>query len=68
MGYELYVTRKNDYFDEDGEDISMEKWHEYVESDPELAIDLDVGDPRQDAEHCTGIRRQGPRRRTLGLG
>ena len=44
MGYELYVTRKKNYFDEEGEDISTAEWHDYVESDPELAIDLNVGD------------------------
>ncbi len=57
MGYELYITRKKDYFDEEGKDISMDEWHEYVESDPELAIDLDVGDH---FARWSGDNRHGP--------
>lgn len=39
MGYELHITRKNDWSDEDGPDISFDEWAAFVASDPELRLD-----------------------------
>lgn len=40
MGYELHITRKENWFDEDlSTDISMEEWKAYVESDREMQLD-----------------------------
>lgn len=40
MGYELHITRKENWFDEDlTADISLEKWIELVNNDPEMRLD-----------------------------
>lgn len=36
MGYDLHITRKKYYFDENGELILESEWKQYVASDPEL--------------------------------
>ncbi|MDX1928736.1 MAG: hypothetical protein SFV81_19560, partial [Pirellulaceae bacterium] len=38
MGYNLYITRRKNHFDEDGPSISEDEWREFVESDPELSF------------------------------
>jgi hypothetical protein len=38
MGYDLHITRREDWFDR-GDDISADEWLNYVESDTELSID-----------------------------
>src|SRR5262249_43432541 len=37
MGYELHITRKENWFD-DGPDISDDEWRRYVAQDPEMEI------------------------------
>lgn len=37
MGYDLHITRRDDWSDE-GSDITAEEWLQYVRSDPELKI------------------------------
>lgn len=39
MGYELCITRKENWFDEDGPLISLDEWLAYVEGDPEMRFD-----------------------------
>ena len=39
MGYDVHITRKEDWFDEDGPDISLSEWKEYVQSDQEMRLD-----------------------------
>ena len=39
MGYEVHITRKAAWFDEDGQAISLKEWLEYVSSDPEMRAD-----------------------------
>lgn len=39
MGYDLHITRKRDWFDDDGPAISLDEWLAYVESDAELRLD-----------------------------
>jgi hypothetical protein len=39
MGYEVHITKKDMHFDEDGEDITLESWKEYVEHDEEMRLD-----------------------------
>ncbi|MGJ8610652.1 MAG: hypothetical protein ACSHWY_06135 [Octadecabacter sp.] len=51
MGYNLYVTRKDEWFDEHGEEIELEEWTAAVASDPGLEMRaeafVDVGDGKQ---------------------
>lgn len=40
MGYELHITRKENWLDEDPElDISMKEWTDLVNNDPEMRLD-----------------------------
>lgn len=39
MGYEVHITRKTEWFDNDGPAISIEEWLGYVASDPEMRAD-----------------------------
>lgn len=39
MGYEIHITRKTEWFDEDGPEISLEGWKAYIASDPEMRLD-----------------------------
>lgn len=40
MGYNLYITRSLNWFDEDPENpISLEEWKNYVANDPEMRLD-----------------------------
>ena len=39
MGYDIHITRKENWFDEDGSDISSSEWLSYVESDAEMRLD-----------------------------
>ncbi len=39
MGYEVHITRKAEWFDEEGPDISLEDWKDYIASDPEMRLD-----------------------------
>ena len=38
MGYDLYITRKRNWFDDNGPAISRDEWLAIVESDPELSL------------------------------
>lgn len=39
MGYDLHITRKEFWADEDGPEITHEEWNAYVAADPELTQD-----------------------------
>ena len=39
MGYEVYITRTDVWFDEEGEAISLDEWLQYVDRDPEMRAD-----------------------------
>lgn len=38
MGYDVHITRKENWFD-DGADISVSEWESYIDSDPEMRLD-----------------------------
>lgn len=38
MGYDVHITRKENWFDE-GPDISLDEWLDVVRADPEMRID-----------------------------
>ncbi|HLX63821.1 MAG TPA: hypothetical protein VKX17_21295 [Planctomycetota bacterium] len=38
MGYDLHITRKQDWFDKHGPRITEQEWRDYVSSDPEMTI------------------------------
>ena len=39
MGYEVHITRREDWSDEDGPLITLDEWLAYVEADPEMRGD-----------------------------
>ncbi|MFN3856606.1 MAG: hypothetical protein ACK4RV_02575 [Caulobacter sp.] len=39
MGYELHITRKLQWFDDEGPEVTLEDWLAYVKSDPEMRLD-----------------------------
>jgi hypothetical protein len=39
MGYDVHITRKNDWSDPDGPEISLAEWLAVVEADPEMRLD-----------------------------
>ena len=39
MGYDVHITRKRDWVDEDGAAISLNDWLEYVAKDPDMRAD-----------------------------
>jgi hypothetical protein len=39
MGYDVHITRKDEWFTEEGAEISLDEWKLYVESDPEMRLD-----------------------------
>jgi hypothetical protein len=44
MGYDLHITRKAHWIDQDGPTISPEEWLSLLEADPELSRATDAGD------------------------
>ncbi len=43
MGYDLHITRKEFWADEDGPVIPFEEWANHVEADPDIEQDADNG-------------------------
>lgn len=39
MGYEVHITRKKDWRDEEGPAITLNDWLAYITSDPELSME-----------------------------
>lgn len=39
MGYNIHITRKNEWFDEHDDDISLDEWIGYVKEDDEMRLD-----------------------------
>lgn len=39
MGYDVHITRRQNWFDEDGPAISIDEWLKVVASDPEMRMD-----------------------------
>lgn len=39
MGYDVHITRRENWFDEDGPDISLDEWLSVVKQDPEIRVD-----------------------------
>ena len=39
MGYEVYITRKDSWIDEEGDEISLLDWQQFVSSAPDLRED-----------------------------
>ncbi|MGN6505181.1 MAG: hypothetical protein ACTHM6_06410 [Tepidisphaeraceae bacterium] len=44
MGYDLHITRKENWSDEEGELITSSEWVGVLDSDPELSRATDTGD------------------------
>src|SRR5688500_5284834 len=43
MGYDLHITRADDWAQNDGAEISAEEWLALVQSDPELTLEPGAG-------------------------
>lgn len=39
MGYNIHVTRNDDWWDEEGEWITLQEWLDYIAQDPEMRHD-----------------------------
>ena len=39
MGYDLHITRKSEWVDKAGPEISLEEWESYAESDSMLSVE-----------------------------
>ena len=39
MGYEVHITRKAEWLEQGGPEITIEEWKNYVVSDPEMRLD-----------------------------
>lgn len=39
MGYDIHITRKANWFDEEGDQITSAEWMAYIRSDPEMRLD-----------------------------
>lgn len=39
MGYNVYVTRRKDWFTEEGPEISLREWVDFVQADDEMRLD-----------------------------
>lgn len=39
MGYELHITRKANWYEDSGPEITLGEWRAYAEADPEMRID-----------------------------
>lgn len=50
MGYDLHITRKDDWTDENGPVITAEEWRALIDSDPELELDSDTRCVMSDGE------------------
>jgi len=39
MGYDFHITRKSEWFDEEGDEITLDEWREFVNSSPDMRLD-----------------------------
>jgi hypothetical protein len=39
MGYDVHITRKQHWSDEEGPAITLQEWKDYIASDPEMRLD-----------------------------
>ncbi len=39
MGYDIHITRADEWFDSQSESITMDEWIAYIQSDPEMRLD-----------------------------
>lgn len=39
MGYDIHITRKEEWSDEEGVEISLDEWRQYINSDYEMRLD-----------------------------
>src|SRR3954467_7750166 len=51
MGYDLHITRKEDWTEQDGPTISESEWRRVIEEDPELQLDKQTSCSMADGEY-----------------
>lgn len=39
MGYEVHITRRTDWFDEEGPEITLSEWLDCIRNDPSMRLD-----------------------------
>jgi hypothetical protein len=54
MGYDLHITRKEDWFSETGPDITHSEWECYISEDPSV-----IHDPQNDNKSYLILRESG---------
>lgn len=55
MGYDLHITRRQDWADPDGPEITLEDWLEYLTIDPSLEKDIEF-ESQVDPAVATGAK------------
>ena len=54
MGYDLHITRKENWFDEDdSNDIKLTEWTEYIKSDNEMRLDNQASATTDNGDNVT---------------
>jgi hypothetical protein len=60
MGYDLHITRKIDWNDDDGPIITEAEWRALIETDPELSLDVESQCTMADGEYVFAAWNGGP--------
>lgn len=70
MGYNVHITRRQYWFDEEGPTITRQEWLDYVAQDPQMQADGTAGDAwwRPDADTQVGLWHQDNRVETKNPG
>lgn len=58
MGYNVYITRKENWHDEEGPAISIEEWAAFIRSDPEMRLEVNA-EPTVGNDGCPQIENSG---------
>jgi hypothetical protein len=58
MGYDIHITRKELWSDEDGPTISEDEWRKFIETDPDLELDSEASNTRDQMFFATYRRDQ----------
>ena len=54
MGYDIHITRKENWFDEDDSNkIKLTEWTDYIKSDKEMRLDNQASATTDNGDHVT---------------
>jgi hypothetical protein len=57
MGYDVHITRKDDWSDEEGPEISLAEWLAVVDADPEMRLE-EYAETRLDSEGVLRMKKK----------